>query len=48
MEKVLSKETEAALKQGIEAFRKTPQGAPAPAAAPTGAAAAAAAIKAAK
>ena len=47
-EKVLSKETEAALKQGIEAFRKTPQGAPAPAAAPTGAAAAAAAIKAAK
>ena len=47
-EKVLSKETEAALKEGIEAFRKTPQGAPAPAAAPTGAAAAAAAIKAAK
>ena len=47
-EKVLSKETEAALKLGIEAFRKTPQGAPAPAAAPTGAAAAAAAIKAAK
>ena len=47
-EKVLSKETEATLKQGIEAFRKTPQGAPAPAAAPTGAAAAAAAVKAAK
>ena len=47
-EKVLSKETEAALKQGIEAFRKTPQGAPAPAAAPTGAAAAMAAVKAAK
>jgi len=47
-EKVLSKETEAALKQGIQAFRATPAGAPAPAAAPTGAAAASAAIAAAK
>ena len=42
-EKVLSKETEATLKQGIEAFRKTPAGAPAAPAAPTGAVAAAAA-----